>query len=93
MLTTDTGLDLRLTDLRCSQPGGMLQGLAAVARGGVRGACGKPLARVTLTPTAAAAAVAAGVKDGTDIVLCVNPSCGKALSDLPYLQKFLAILK
>lgn len=92
MQTTDTGLDLRLTDLRCDAAGGMLQGLAAVARGGVRGACGKPLARITLTPPAADVARAAGVTD-VDIVLCVNPLCGKALSDLPYLQKYLAVLR
>ncbi len=93
MITTDVGLDLRLVDTRCAQQAGAGASLFAALRGGVRGACGSRMARVTLTPAAAAAAKAAGITAPMDVVICVQPKCGKALEDLKHLQAFLGMLR
>lgn len=94
MPAEELGLDLRLTDERCREPGGGgLGALGALLQGGTAGACGSRKARIVLTPAAAAAARRAHGHEQPAVILCVNPKCGRAIGDMSKLTHLLGLLR
>lgn len=87
------GLDLRLVDQRCAEAGVGGGAFLAALMGGATGSCGARKARITLTPDAKNECVRRGIVPPGDIVICVNPKCGRAVSDMKNLQSVLELLK
>lgn len=91
----DIGLDLRLTNERCTTTAAApsMAGFLAMMQGGTSGACNCRLARVSLTVGGIREAAARGIAAPAAVVLCVNAKCGRGLADMKKLEGLLELLR